>query len=55
VGASELLTYAEALAQYHLRPESKFLNGDFHIGKEANVRMQQPRGRNREALYGGYT
>jgi hypothetical protein len=24
-----LVTYAEALAQYHLRPESKFLNGDF--------------------------
>jgi hypothetical protein len=24
-----LITYAEALAQYHLRPESKFLNGDF--------------------------
>ena len=28
--ASELLkTYAEALAQYHLRPEHKFLNGDY--------------------------
>ena len=27
--ASELKTYAEALAQYHLRPEAKFLNGDF--------------------------
>jgi hypothetical protein len=28
--ASELLmSYVEALAQYHLRPESKFLNGDF--------------------------
>ena len=25
----ELKTYAEALAQYHLRPEAKFLNGDF--------------------------
>ena len=24
-----LITYAEALAQYHLRPESKFINGDF--------------------------
>jgi hypothetical protein len=24
-----LVTYAEALAQYHLRPEAKFLNGDF--------------------------
>jgi hypothetical protein len=24
-----LMTYAEVLAQYHLRPESKFLNGDF--------------------------
>jgi hypothetical protein len=24
-----LMSYAEALAQYHLRPESKFLNGDF--------------------------
>ena len=23
------MTYAEALAQYHLRPEVKFLNGDF--------------------------
>ena len=29
VPASLLMTYAEALAQYHLRPESKFLNGDF--------------------------
>jgi hypothetical protein len=24
-----LITYSEALAQYHLRPEAKFLNGDF--------------------------
>jgi hypothetical protein len=24
-----LMTYAEALAQYHLRPEAKFLNGEF--------------------------
>ena len=23
------MTYTEALAQYHLRPESKFLNGDY--------------------------
>jgi hypothetical protein len=23
------MTYAEALAQYHLRPEAKFLNGEF--------------------------
>ena len=23
------MSYTEALAQYHLRPESKFLNGDF--------------------------
>jgi hypothetical protein len=29
VAASLLMTYAEALAQYHLRPEAKFLNGDF--------------------------
>jgi hypothetical protein len=29
VSATELKTYAEALAQYHLRPEAKFLNGDF--------------------------
>jgi hypothetical protein len=29
VPASLLMTYAEALAQYHLRPEAKFLNGDF--------------------------
>ena len=27
--ATELKTYAEALAQYHLRPETKFLNGDY--------------------------
>ena len=26
---NSLITYAEALAQYHLRPEAKFLNGDF--------------------------
>ena len=29
VAASLLMTYTEAVAQYHLRPESKFLNGDF--------------------------
>ena len=29
IPADELKSYAEALAQYHLRPESKFLNGDF--------------------------
>jgi hypothetical protein len=29
VPASELKTYLEALAQYHLEPEAKFLNGDF--------------------------
>jgi DNA polymerase family B len=29
VRANTLATYAEALTQYHLRPESKFLNGDF--------------------------
>ncbi len=29
VESSLLMTYAEALAQYHLRPEAKFLNGDF--------------------------
>ncbi len=29
IPASELKTYAEALVQYHLRPEAKFLNGDF--------------------------
>ena len=29
IPAIELKTYAEALAQYHLRPETKFLNGDY--------------------------
>jgi hypothetical protein len=29
VKANTLATYAEALAQYHLRSETKFLNGDF--------------------------
>ena len=29
VSATELETYAEALAQYHLRSETKFLNGEF--------------------------
>jgi hypothetical protein len=29
VSTDSLMTYAEALAQYHLRPEAKFLNGDF--------------------------
>ena len=29
IPATELKTYAEALAQYHLRPETKFLNGDY--------------------------
>jgi hypothetical protein len=28
VNADRLMTYAEALAQYHLRPEAKFLNGE---------------------------
>jgi hypothetical protein len=27
--ANELKTYAEALAQYHLRPETKFLHGEY--------------------------
>jgi hypothetical protein len=27
--ADRLMSYAEVLAQYHLRPEAKFLNGDF--------------------------
>ena len=29
IESDSLITYAEALAQYHLRPESKFINGDF--------------------------
>jgi hypothetical protein len=29
ISADRLISYAEALAQYHLRPEAKFLNGDF--------------------------
>ena len=29
ISANELKTYADALAQYHLRPEAKFLNGDY--------------------------
>jgi hypothetical protein len=29
IPASSLRTYADALAQYHISPESKFLNGDF--------------------------
>jgi hypothetical protein len=29
VRANTLATFAEALAEYHLRPEAKFLNGDF--------------------------
>lgn len=29
VPESELLTYAEVLAQYHLHPEAKFENGDY--------------------------
>jgi hypothetical protein len=29
VSPGELLIYAEVLAQYHLQPESKFLNGDY--------------------------
>lgn len=29
VPSDALMTYKETLAQYHLRPESKFLNGDF--------------------------
>jgi hypothetical protein len=29
VRSDTLATYAEALTQYHLRPEAKFLNGDF--------------------------
>jgi hypothetical protein len=34
VEPDSLITYSEALAQYHLRPEAKFLNGDFfHRGR----------------------
>jgi len=29
VGSRQLKTYLDALAQYHLHPESKFLNGDY--------------------------
>ena len=29
IDAASLKTYADALAQYHLQPESKFLNGDY--------------------------
>jgi hypothetical protein len=29
VSATDLQTYREAIAQYHLHPESKFLNGDY--------------------------
>lgn len=29
ISSGALKTYAEALAQYHLQPESKFLNGDY--------------------------
>jgi len=29
IAAQQLMSYREALAQYHLRPESKFLNGDY--------------------------
>jgi hypothetical protein len=29
IAPDSLITYSEALAQYHLRPEAKFLNGDF--------------------------
>jgi hypothetical protein len=29
VESDSLVTYSEALAQYHLRPEAKFLHGDF--------------------------
>lgn len=30
VPLTSLRSYAEALAQYHLHPESKFMNGDYH-------------------------
>lgn len=29
INPSQLMTYRQALAQYHLHPESKFLNGDY--------------------------
>ena len=29
ISTNQLKTYAEALAQYHLRPEAKFLNGEY--------------------------
>jgi hypothetical protein len=29
ISTDQLKTYAEALAQYHMRPEAKFLNGDY--------------------------
>lgn len=41
VQTSSLRTYADALAQYHISPESKFLNGDFlHKGMTRRRHVQ---------------
>jgi len=44
ISAKQLKTYAEALTQYHLHPEDKFLNGDYWDGGRTERRHVIARG-----------
>jgi hypothetical protein len=63
VSSEELKTYREALAQYHLCPESKFLNGDFadrgrterrHVQVAAVVHIGKEANKWEEQIYTGF-
>ena len=63
VPSADLKTYREALAQYHLSPESKFLNGDFtdrgrterrHVQAAAIVHIGKEADKWEEQFYTGF-
>ena len=63
VSSEELKTYREALSQYHLSPESKFLNGDFtdrgrterrHVQFAAVVHIGKEANKWEEQFYTGF-
>lgn len=62
IPTNKLKTYAEALAQYHLQPESKFDNGDYldrgftqrkHLKVEAIINIGKEANRLEEQFYLG--
>ncbi len=63
VSSDRLKTYAEALADYHLHPEAKFLNGDltdrgpterWHVHVAGVRRIGKEANRSEEQFYLGY-